>query len=343
MPIWNGTTFNNTLIASATSQLHRSGRVVNQIRGRYALLNVIMGEAMPDGTTFGGLKFARVKRTGGRSIKLRLLGKAISPSVLARGSAELVASTPASFDGIGAVDFRTAPYQRKQYIAGSEIEEIRGREAETSDLINDYYQAFVDGFLNKLNQDICSDALPSATAVGGIRSMVSTGLAADGEGAFATYGLDRSDNDNAFFRSNLEGSVGVLTWQKLGAYQVSAESRGGVLRLGVWNPQVFAKLKTDIESLTQVTYDEKMTSLGARHFFYSGMAHIPEGNLPVGEGYLLDPDTFTLYLDETQPITSGVEEDPSRENAYFMKMRAYAQFLCDRPGSNIKLKGIALA
>ena len=350
MAIWTGATYNNTLIASATSQLHRSGQIIEQIRKRYPLLNVLMGEAMPDGTRLGGLQFRRVKYTGGKEIKIRLLGSDLQPSVLSRGSNELSASTPAAFNGIAAATVRTTPYQRKQYISGSEIEEIRGKESETESLLQDYVKAWTVGFMEKLSTDICSTNLPSATAVGGIQAMVSDGLTAaqrdayvdaaeSNESAYAQYLVDRSDSDNAFARSGYYLAGSTLDLDDLSTIQVNHEAAGGVAKICAMGPTAYSTIKRSVEALTAVTYDEEMTKLGARFVIYSGMTLVPEQRLPANRAFLLDPDTFTLYLNEIGNgfNPGGLVEDSSRENAYFMKFRAYVQFVCDRPASNAKV------
>jgi len=309
-----------------------------------------MGEAMPDGTRLGGLQFKRVKYTGGKEIKVRLLGSDIQPTVLSRGSNELAASTPAAFTGIAAGTVRTAPYQRKQYISGSEIEEIRGRESETEGLLQDYVKAWTIGFMEKLSNDICSTNLPSASAVGGIQAMVSDGLTAvqrasitDGaetnESAFATYLVDRSDDDNAFCRSSYFLAGTTLDLDDISAHQVNHESAGGVARICALHPTLYSPIKRSVESLTHVTYDEEMTKLGARYVMYSGMTLVPEQRLPTNRAFLLDPDSFTLYLNEVGNgfNPGGLVEDSSRENAFYMKFRAYVQFVCDRPASNAKI------
>lgn len=345
MAIWAGTTYNNTLLASATSQLHKSGMLQEQFINRNAFLRVLLDYQKDKlGANVGTYAFNHFKEARGKEIKVRIGGKDNQGAVLARGGAEIASSTPSIFDGFGAAAVRTAIYQKKQYIPGSEIEEIRGKEAETKSLVEEYLMTLTEGEINWLAAQIISANLPSASAVGGIRSMVSDGLTAlerggsgPDESAYNNYLLTRNDADNAFWRSLVKPIGSTLTLALLSGAQVEGERRGGKLSLGVANETHFGVLKQLVEALTHVTYDENMTKLGARYVHYSGTTFVPEALGSSTELFLLDPASFSLYRDKTTVPTGGLEEDPSRENAYFMKLRTYFQFVCDRPRSNVKV------
>lgn len=345
MPIWTGATYNNTLIASTTSKLHKSGAIQEQVANRNSYLRVLLElkknavNTPPKSFAFGHIKDAK-----GKEIKIRLLGKDNRGAILARGSAELAASTPTVFDGIGAVTVRTAPYFKKQYIPGSEMEEIQGKESETASLVEDYLKALVEGEVNYLAAEVLSANLPSATAIGGLRSMISDGLttaerggSGPNESAFNSYLLTRNDADNAFWRAGVEPIGATLTLPLLAAAMTKTEGRGGQLDLGVCTEAHFGTIKQLVEAFTQVNQNDSITKLGARHVWYSGVCFIPDA-LPVSsELFLLDSRTIHMYQDKVRNVTNGIERDTSKENAYFMDMRTYYQHVCDRPRSNAKV------
>lgn len=342
MPYGAGAAYNTIRAASTASLLHRSGRVVEQIRRRRNLLNIILGDTVPD-LKNSGVKFERVRYLSGREIKMPVIGKRISGSILNKGSAELGSSVVTASDHLLAASFDYALYFNKQYIAQTEIDAARGKPKEIDSLIQTYVTAMTDGFMETLATAIAGNALPGGNAIGGLQAMVSNGINNSGatdESAFANYGIDRSDAGNVFWRSNYMNAANDFTLDKLAGYIASSETTGSTITLLALNPAPYVRLRRSTELMNGTTFDERINKIGARHVVYNGVAILADDYLPASQAYLLDPDSFVIYMQEQDQYFGDLTKDDSKQRAWYLELGAYVQFLCDRPSSNTKIVNV---
>jgi hypothetical protein len=345
MPLWDGTTLNNTVLSHLFTKIHKSGYAIQHNRKRNGFFSVMLGKGFEDGTK-AKFNFERLKWIGGEAIEIRHQAGNITNEYLTRGTGELALRSPAISNNVGNSKLGVALLYAEAPFTQSEIDEIQNapeevKKSKTGVLVQERYEQIQEGMARTLNMAMLGANAPGSTQIGGLKYMVSDGVST-GETAYANYLVDRSAAGNEWARSTVVSVGGTLTLGTITDGILAASQNRSSVELAVCTPLVWKKLKELAQQSQRVLdVNEDVLSLGARNFSYDGVTFLYDHDLTDNEIYLLDPSTFALYC-RTENTVAEVMKDVTRKGAHVMQVYQYWQFLCDQPNKNVKIKDFTL-
>lgn len=342
MALWAGATINANDTAFLFNTL-ASRKSIPMVRKKQGMLFALLGMQEP-GATPGLPGFERLKRQNFNKVEQRLLGALESPATVA-DSNQIDAVTPAwDNDAYGAAEWSLAHYAHPFYSPASELDRFTGDDVKTANFIDEWFDKMMMSYRKVWSTAINltgASAQPSRTVLGSIPYAIEGVDGAWTDSSDDYGGLARDDSGNADFRGQVQSSVGTLTLDKIRTTMLACETYGGINSVGGCGSTVYGILHKILEPYTVVTYDEKWTEFGGSFVRYAGISFIHDPDGASGYLYLMTPETWRLYMNDSVPMTkSGIVNDITLKAMYLVQTQFWMQLLCLHPAQNGLLKGI---
>lgn len=319
-----------------------SRKAIAMVRKNHGLTYALLGKRekpSPDGMT----RFERQRSITGKKIEQRLLGALRTPAAIADANQTDAVTLTWDNDAWGAAEWELSHYSDTAPIPNSEFDRFRGDEAKTASFIDEFMEYLMLGFEKVWGTAIhltgASD--PSRTVFGSVPYAIEgkDGLWTDAADDYGT--IARDDSGNADFRGQVQASTGSLTLAKIRTSMFAAAAYNGKPSVGVGNATILNKVHQLVENYSQVTYNDKWSEFGGEYVRYAGIDWLYDNDTPSGYAYLLTPETWRLYMNDTVPFTeSGIILDPSKKATYVLPHQFWMQLICLHPAQNAILKGI---
>lgn len=345
--LWTGSVINSTESATVFNQLY-SLTAIEQVRKKNGVLYAVLGKAEVGATPLDGINFERRSKVSGKRVEADILGKLKTIGTVADGSAEYAAASLSNTqDYWGGMEFDLAHFKDVHPIMESEFDRFTGDELKTANYLDRVFRMLMLslekawGSGSATAGGINDTKAPARTTLGGWQWPVSSGLSADGESAFATYGtIDRSDAGNADARGTVAPSTGDLTLLKIQTLRNQVITQGGLPNLGVAHTTPYTKIQSLVQNYTHTVFTEDWSRFGGDWVEFSNIRFILEQQCPSSVVGLLDPTSFCWYERDIPFTKRGLVYAETLVASYLLNWGAWSQFLCIRPSSNGKLTGI---
>jgi hypothetical protein len=286
-----------------------------------------------------GLQFERQEKITGDQAQIRLLGSLKAVAKVANYTGELAArSVTTNNTSMGAIKFPMTHYADAEDIPSSEIKQFQGDEAKTlawvqKDLAQRVNESINDTLANDLSNS--TPAIPADNTLGTLSAAIDDG------NTTATYGLDRSDAANSWFRSYVDSTAGPATLERVRMCKAKIREARGVADLLTAPTAIWVKLAGAVEAYTQVNYDSRWSQFGGEWVKYAGMVLVQDHRMSSTSLYVMTSAAWTVVQNDIYPFQVGeMMRNPGVNAGWLLPYEFYLGIFCRHCGQQAKLTNL---
>ena len=325
MALWAGLTLNTNETADIVNRLHSKKAELMVVKAN-PLLYAFFGKK--DNVNNRRMRVGKTRKITGKDIEVRLLGRLAAPAAISDGSDELTTATVNySNDNWASVTVALAHYGHVEGVPDSEYMRIRGDEAKTLSLLDDYYDKIMYGYEDVLSTALHSTTAPSRSAFGGWQVAV--------DSSTSYMGMTRSDAANADFRG-IEEDGKTLSLSELQRVKNTARLNRGNPTVGVAGNTEFTRIQQIAQSYTHAVYKGDTSEFGADHVNLAGIDWLLDGDTSSAVLGMFDPSTWELVVNDEPFTNTGLVFDFTKKAGHIIHTTLWCQNYCVKPNANIK-------